>query len=57
MATKDHITLRIDPDVHFRLKIMADREQRTLSNMIHKLLRMAVERDKVEYPIAEEREA
>jgi len=49
MAKKDHITMRVDGDMHVYLKKMAARENRPLSNMIHTLLRKAVNHDKALY--------
>ena len=46
MAKKDHITMRVDEELHAYLRKMAEREDRPLSNMIYRLLTKAVEADK-----------
>jgi predicted HicB family RNase H-like nuclease len=46
MAKKDHITMRVDEELHNYLKSMAKRENRPLSNMIYTLLTKAVADDR-----------
>ncbi len=46
MAKSDHITMRVDAELHAYLRKMADRESRPLSNMIYLLLSKAVEEDR-----------
>ena len=42
--------VRVDEDVHERLKIMAERDHRTITNLIGVLILEAVHRDKREHP-------
>ena len=54
MAKEKHVALprvvRVDDEVHAHLKVMADRQHRTIANLIGVLIVEAVERDKRERP-------
>ena len=46
MAKTKYVTMRVELDVHTHLKKIAEREHRTLSNLLSLIMFRAVERDK-----------
>ena len=46
MAKKKFVTMRIDQETHDYLMMMAERERRTMANLINLMLFNAIEADK-----------